>query len=76
MTQRMYQCLDGSGDGKLNVTGVIEALGTPPLDPDRDKPKPIERAIVSKESLRGLNAWEVLRLLPLYTVGAVGSMPW
>jgi hypothetical protein len=68
MTQRMYQCLDGSGDGKLNVQAVIEALGTPPLDPDRDKPKPIERAIVSKESLRGLSAWEVLRLLTLYTV--------
>lgn len=68
MTQRMYQCLDVSGDGKLTVQEVIEALGTPPVDPERDKPKPLEPAVVTNESLRGLNAWEVLRLLTLYTV--------
>jgi Ca2+-binding EF-hand superfamily protein len=68
MTARMYQCLDVSGDGKLSVQEVIEVLGTPPIDPNHDKPQPLERAVITKESLRGLNAWEVFRLLTLYTV--------
>jgi hypothetical protein len=68
MTARMYTCLDVSGDGKLSVQEVIQALGTPPPDPNGDTPKPVELAVLSKASLRGLNAWEVTRLLVLYLV--------
>lgn len=68
MTARMYSCLDVSGDGKLSVHEVIEVLGTPPPDTNGDTPEPIERAVISKEALRGLNAWEVTRLLVLYLV--------
>ena len=71
MTLRMYECMledHAADDGKLSAAEVIEVLGTPPVNPEDLKPKPVEKVKLTKVALRGKNCWEVTRLVTLYTV--------